>query len=76
MKESLEKANEIVKYVIQSADEMIEGKSALNPVEYGQLIGYAEVLSIIRSICTDEEVEELGIDFDYDDKYLSIMVKD
>lgn len=39
-------------------------------VEYGELLAYAESLSIIKDACSGYDLAELGLDFDIDLKYL------
>lgn len=60
---------EIIENIKESADEL-KSQEKLNEVEYGQLLGYAETLSIIKDACAGYDLNELGIDFDIDKKYL------
>ena len=60
---------EIVSLVIESADE-IKAQKQIDNQDYGQLLAYAETLSIIRDVCGEEEVKDLGLDFDIDKRYL------
>lgn len=61
---------EIVEGIVEAADELREKKD-LNLVEQGQLIAYAESLSIIRDACAGYDLSEIGLDFDIDAKYLA-----
>lgn len=56
---------EIIENIKESADEL-KSQEKLNEVEYGQLLGYAETLSIIKDACAGYDLNELGIDFDID----------
>ena len=60
---------EMVAQIIESADE-IKTKKTQDHQDYGQLLAYAEVLSIIRDVCDSREIEEIGLDFDIDKEYL------
>ena len=65
------KVKEIVEGIIESADELVSrGKKNLDLVEQGQLIAYAEALSIIRDAFAGTDLEKIGLDFDIDEKYL------
>lgn len=56
---------------VESADELLtKGKDQLNLMERGQLLAYAEALSIIRDACTGSDLRKIGLDFDIDRKYL------
>lgn len=60
---------EIVEGIVDAADELLE-KEDRDLVEQGQLIAYAESLSIIRDACSGYDLKEIGLDFDIDAKYL------
>jgi hypothetical protein len=60
---------ESVENIVDAADEL-RAKNTLNEVEYGQLIAYAECLCIIRDACDRDELEDFGLGFDIDGKYL------
>ena len=60
---------EIVEGITDSADEILEKKER-NDIEQGQLIAYAEALSIIRDAMAGYDLKEIGLDFDIDVKYL------
>lgn len=60
---------EIVEGIIGAADELL-GKKDRDLVDQGQLIAYAEALSIIRDAYAGYDLAEIGLDFDIDAKYL------
>lgn len=60
---------EIVEGIVDAADELFE-KTERDLVEQGQLIAYAESLSIIRDACAGYDLKEIGLDFDIDARYL------
>ena len=60
---------EIVEGIVDAADELLE-KTERDLVEQGQLIAYAESLSIIRDACAGYDLKEIGLDFDIDARYL------
>ncbi len=60
---------EIIENIKEFADELKSQKSR-SEVEYGQLLGLAESLSIIKDVCAGYDLRELGLDFDIDGKYL------
>lgn len=60
---------EIVEGITGAADELLEKKDR-DLVEQGQLIAYAEALSVIRDACAGYDLAEIGLDFDIDAKYL------
>lgn len=60
---------EIVEGITGAADELLEKKDR-DLVEQGQLIAYAEALSVIRDACAGYDLVEIGLDFDIDAKYL------
>jgi len=59
---------DVVATLIEYADEL-KAKSNLDAVEFGTLLGYAEALSIIHDVCSPEQLEELGLNFDVDARY-------
>lgn len=67
MNENLMK--EIVEGISEAADELLAIEDR-NLVEQGQLIAYAESLSIIRDAFAGYDLAEIGLDFDIDEKYL------
>jgi hypothetical protein len=60
---------EMVEGIVDAADELL-AKTDRDLVEQGQLIAYAESLSIIRDACAGYDLKEIGLDFDIDAKYL------
>lgn len=60
---------EIVEGITDSADELLK-KRDRSDMEQGQLIAYAEALSIIRDACAGYDLKEIGLDFDIDSRYL------
>lgn len=63
---------EAVEGIVESADELLnKGKDQLDLVEKGQLIAYAEALSIIRDAYAGNDLSKIGLDFDIDRKYLA-----
>ncbi|MBR4291688.1 MAG: hypothetical protein IKT52_13790 [Oscillospiraceae bacterium] len=61
---------EIVEGIVEAADELLE-KEDRDLVEQGELIAYAESLSIIRDACAGYDLKEIGLDFAIDAKYLN-----
>lgn len=61
---------EIVEGILDAADELLEKKDR-DLVEQGELIAYAESLSIIRDAMAGYDLAEIGLDFDIDAKYLT-----
>ena len=59
---------DIVTAIVESADE-IKGKAKADAQDYGQLLAYAESLSIIRD-AYDGDLSEIGLNFDIDKRYL------
>ena len=66
---SKERMADIVSSIIESADEIKE-KENRDAQDYGQLLAYAEALSIIRDAVDDEDLGEIGLDFDIDERFL------
>lgn len=60
---------EIVENIKESAAEL-KGKENLTDVEYGELLAYAECLSIIKDANAGYDLSALGLDFDIDAEYL------
>lgn len=60
---------EIIENIKEAADELKEQKTRTK-VEYGELLAYAESLTIIKDACAGYDLKELGLDFDIDEKYL------
>lgn len=60
---------EIVENIIDAADELLE-RYDKDLLVQGQLIAYAETLSIIRDACAGYDLAEIGLDFDIDGRYL------
>lgn len=60
---------EIVEGIMDSADELLEKKDR-SDMEQGQLIAYAESLSIIRDAWAGNDLADIGLDFDIDSRYL------
>ena len=60
---------DVVASIIEAADEIKEKKER-DSQDYGQLLAYAEVLSIIRDACDSDILEEIGLDFDIDRRYM------
>ena len=61
--------SDIVSSIMESADEVKE-KTNPDAQDYGRLLAYAEVLSIIRDSCGSDDLKEIGLDFDIDARYL------
>ena len=66
---SVNMLREIVEGIVEAADEL-RNKTDRDLVEQGQLIAYAESLSIIRDACAGYDLKEIGLDFDIDARYL------
>lgn len=60
---------EIVDCITEAADELKEKKNK-DQYDEGQLLAYAEVLCIIQDAFAGEDLKEIGLDFDIDQKYL------
>ena len=60
--------SEIVENIIEAADEIKQQSNT--ELHYGQLLAYAECLCIIKDSCAGYDVEEIGLDFDIDKRYL------
>lgn len=60
---------DVVASIIEAADE-IKDKKNPDAQDYGQLLAFAEVLSIIRDACEPDLLGEIGLSFDIDKRYL------
>ena len=65
---SSERLHDIVSAIVEAADEIKE-KRKVDAQDYGQLLAYAECLSIIRD-AYDGNLSEIGLNFDIDKRYL------
>jgi hypothetical protein len=65
---SNERLRDVVMAILEAADE-IKAKTDGDAQDYGQLLAYAECLSIIRD-AYDGDLLEIGLDFDIDRRYL------
>ena len=63
----MDKIKQIIEYI---KDNIAEVKNYDDQESYGALIGYVETLSIIKSVYDEDQWEELGLNFDEDEKYL------
>ncbi len=59
---------EIIEEVVREADEVLYSK-VKSEYDEGQLLAYANVLGIIKSMLSDR-ADEYGLDYDIDRKYL------
>lgn len=66
---SKERMADIVAAVKEAADE-VHAKGARGAQGYGQLLAYAETLSIIRDAVDPDDWAQIGLDFDIDARYL------
>lgn len=67
----MNRLKEITECIIEAADELLsKGRDNLDLVEQGQLIAYAESLTIIQDVLSDRELAAVALDFDIDAKYL------
>ncbi len=60
---------QIVEDIVEAADE-IKRQESIDAQDYGELLAYAECLSIIRDACSAYNLSEIGLDFDIDKRYL------
>lgn len=67
---SKERMADIVAAIVEASDEILN-KSERDSQDFGQLLAYAESLSIIRDSIDPDLLEDIGLDFDIDKKYLS-----
>lgn len=66
---TLERLSDVVSAIVEAADE-VKNKTKQNAQDYGRLLGYAEALSIIRDSCDADDLPDIGLDFDIDERYL------
>lgn len=66
---STEAMHDIVAAIVENADEIRE-KPDLDDQDFGQLLAFAESLSIIRDSCDSDDLALIGLDFDIDKRYL------
>jgi hypothetical protein len=59
---------QIIENIIAVADERLQEESS--PYVNGELIGYAESLTIIQEQLSADERKQYGLDFDIDKKYM------
>ena len=60
---------DVVSAIIEAAEEL-HGKTNPDAQDYGQLLAYAETLSIIRDACDPDNLKAVGLDFDIDRRFL------
>ena len=60
---------EVTESIIEAADELW-AKDQRDLLEQGQLIAYAEALSIIQDAMAGYDLREISLDFDIDARYL------
>lgn len=60
---------DVVAAIVEAADE-IRVKETRDSLDYGQLLAYAETLSIIRDACDPSILDRIGLEFDIDKRYL------
>jgi hypothetical protein len=63
----------IIMEIVEELKEAASGLKKLdklNDIQYGELLGYAEALSIIKNCCYGYNLARLGLDFDIDKTYL------
>lgn len=63
-----DRLHDIVTAIAEAADE-IKKKTDADAQDYGQLLAYAECLSIIRD-AYDGDLSAIGLNFDIDKRYL------
>ncbi len=59
---------QIIESIIAVADERLQEDGS--PYVNGELIGYAESLTIIQEQLSEDERKQYGLDFDIDNKYM------
>ena len=59
---------QIIESILEAANDTLKGE--LSAYEKGELIGYAEALTIIQEQLTDEERKNFKLDFDIDKRYM------
>lgn len=60
---------DVVAAIMESADEVKQNASQ-DPMDFGQLLAYAEALCIIQDACDPDVMKKIGLDFDVDGRYL------
>ena len=66
---TLNMLSDVVASIMEAADE-VKNKKNQDAQDYGQLLAYAEALSIIRDACDKDELAKVGLDFDIDKRFL------
>ena len=61
---------ESVEGIMEAADELLAVENR-NEIQQGQLLAYAESLSIIRDALAGYNLASIGLDFDIDARYLA-----
>ena len=61
---------EIVEGIMEAAGELLAVENR-NEIQQGQLLAYAESLSIIRDALAGYDLASIGLDFDIDARYLA-----
>lgn len=61
---------EIVEGIMEAADELLAVENR-NEIQQGQLLAYAESLSIIRDALAGYDLASIGLNFDIDARYLA-----
>lgn len=64
-----DRLGDIVAEIIDAADAVKE-KAQQDAQDYGELLAYAEVLSILQDACDADDLAKIGLDFDIDKRYL------
>ena len=57
--------------LIKEYAQELSQKEHRNDVDSGELIGYAEALSVLQDACSPDMRREIGLDFDIDAAYLN-----
>lgn len=60
---------EIVENIVEAADALREKKEK-DLLEQGQLLAYAEALTVIQDAMAGYDLGAVGLDFDVDERYL------
>lgn len=66
---STDALRDVVLSIIEAADE-IKQKGTQDLMDFGQLLAYSEALCIIQGMCDPDVLEEIGLNFDVDKRYL------
>lgn len=61
--------------LIKEYAQELSQKEHRDAVESGELIGYAEALSVLQDACSPDMRREIGLDFDIDAVYLNSTKK-